>query len=338
MHILRRCCVLASAKSALGSAAIHSSAVCPSRRKSRPTFTQDPKSFGSYSLITPSPSLFSATKPQTTLRTIPPHISTPDYFKNPHVEPPIDPEIEIKSPDEIEIMRNVGRIAKKVLLLGGEIAKEGITTDQIDTVLHEAILSHGAYPSPLNYKGFPKSICTSVNNVIAHGIPDSRQLENGDIINIDITVYKNQFHADCSSTYLIGDVDPPGQKLVEVTKQALEAAINVCRPGAKFAEIGRAVHRIASANFFAISPSFCGHGIGRQFHTLPLVYHHLNNGSTIMKPGMTFTIEPILCQGTYKHVIWPDGWTVVTKDGGRSAQFEETVAITEEGVKILTRF
>jgi methionyl aminopeptidase len=184
--------------------------------------------------------------------------------------------------------------------------------------------------------GFPKSICTSVNNVLVHGIPDQRQLQEGDIVNVDVTVYHSGFHGDCSATFLVGSVDEEGKRLVEVTKEALQRAIDVCGPGVPFNMIGKTISILARKEGYTVSKAYCGHGIGRRFHELPLVYHHYNDDPGTMEAGMTFTIEPLLCQGKEGERKWNDGWTVTSKDGGRSAQFEHTVVITEDGARVMT--
>ncbi|CAO3632428.1 unnamed protein product [Cunninghamella echinulata] len=217
------------------------------------------------------------------------------------------------------------------------MCKVGMTTEEIDRVLHEAIISEGAYPSPLNYMGFPKSICTSVNNIIAHGIPNERPLENGDIINIDITVYLNGYHGDTSYTFYVGDVDERGKALVECTKECLDKAINICGPNVPYREIGKTISEYATKFGFSVSDELSGHGIGKEFHCLPLIYHHENDEIGCMAPGTVFTIEPVLCQGASVGLLYPDEWTISTIDGGRSAQFEHMVLVTEDGVEVLTK-
>lgn len=246
--------------------------------------------------------------------------------------------ILIKSEDMVVKMRKAGQLASKILQLGGSLCKPGVTTAHIDNELRHAMFKSNCYPSPLNYMGFPASICTSVNNVICHGIPDSRRLVDGDIINIDVTVYLDGFHGDTSATFLVGEhVDELGKTLVHHTKQALDVGISVCGPGVPFSAIGHAISQYARQHGYAISEEFTGHGIGTHFHENPLIFHHQNNEEGVMRPNMTFTIEPMLCQGSAKGTVWPDGWTIVTEDGGRSAQFEHTVRITNTGVEILTQ-
>jgi len=268
-------------------------------------------------------------------REVPSDIEKPSYAESGE---PTEWETSIPILDQasIEKMAAAGDLARRVLDMGGKLCQPGITTDSIDKILHSAILSEGAYPSPLNYMGFPKSICTSINNVIAHGIPDHRQLKNGDIINIDVTVYLDGFHGDTSATFMVGEVDEQGIALVECTKESLDKAIRACGPGVPFKEIGQIVTEHARKHSFTVSEELSGHGIGRQFHCLPLIYHHVNDEEGIMKPGMAFTIEPILCQGSAVGIQWPDKWTITTADGGRSAQFEHTVLISDDGCNVLT--
>ncbi|KAI8369526.1 peptidase M24, structural domain-containing protein [Radiomyces spectabilis] len=246
------------------------------------------------------------------------------------------PDIPLNSADDALQLGQACQLAKQILQLGGSMCKPGVTTASIDEALHNAIIRHGAYPSPLNYMGFPKSVCTSVNNVIAHGIPDNRPLENGDIINIDVTVYLNGFHGDTSATFYVGDVDEKGRALVECTRESLDKAIAICGPGVPMKEIGRVICEHAHKHGFSVSDELSGHGIGREFHCLPLVYHHLNHDEGVMQPSMSFTIEPILCEGSAIGIMWPDQWTISTVDGGRSAQFEHTMIVTDDGVDVLT--
>ncbi|KNE58461.1 methionine aminopeptidase, type I [Allomyces macrogynus ATCC 38327] len=228
-----------------------------------------------------------------------------------------------------------------MLCLAASLVHEGATTAAIDAAVHAAVVNAGAYPSPLLYQGsFPKSICTSVNNVMAHGIPDEHPLQAGDILNIDVTVYLNGFHGDCSAMFAVGQIDQASTDLIAATRSALDAAIAACEPGAPFSVIADAIGRVAAEARFAVSPDMCGHGIGRDFHCAPIVHHVPTPaaGDLTMEPGMAFTIEPILCQGSPAFVMWPDAWTVVTKDGGRSAQYEETLLVTEDGIEIVTKF
>ncbi|XP_063115351.1 methionine aminopeptidase 1D, mitochondrial isoform X6 [Cavia porcellus] len=212
-----------------------------------------------------------------------------------------------------------------------------MTTEEIDALVHQEIISHNAYPSPLGYGGFPKSVCTSVNNVLCHGIPDSRPLQDGDIINIDVTVYYNGYHGDTSETFLVGNVDECGKKLVEVAKRCRDEAIAACRAGAPFSVIGNTISHITHQNGFQVCPHFVGHGIGSYFHGHPEIWHHANDNDLLMEEGMAFTIEPIITEGSPEFKVLEDAWTVVSLDNQRSAQFEHTVLITSRGAKILTK-
>uniref|UniRef100_A0A8C4GTZ8 Methionine aminopeptidase n=1 Tax=Dicentrarchus labrax TaxID=13489 RepID=A0A8C4GTZ8_DICLA len=209
--------------------------------------------------------------------------------------------------------------------------------NEIDFIVHQETIKHNAYPSPLRYGGFPKSVCTSVNNVVCHGIPDSRQLQDGDIINIDVTVYLDGFHGDTSETFLIGEVDEVGRRLVETARLCRDEAIAACMPGAQLCVIGNTISEIAHASGFQVCPYFIGHGIGSYFHCHPEIWHHANDNDMTMDEGMAFTIEPILMEGSVEFKILKDKWTAVSADDKRSAQFEHTVVITSDGVDILTK-
>jgi len=212
-----------------------------------------------------------------------------------------------------------------------------VTTDQIDEYVHNATIENNAYPSPLNYYEFPKSVCTSINEIICHGIPDRRPLENGDIVNVDISVYLNGVHSDLNETYLVGEVDDASKHLVRCSYNCLQKAIEICKPGALYKEIGNVVAAYIEANGLSVVKTYCGHGVGKLFHCNPNVPHYKNNKAIgVMKVGHVFTIEPMINQGTWKDVTWPDNWTSSTADGKRSAQFEHTLLITETGVEVLT--
>jgi methionyl aminopeptidase len=199
-------------------------------------------------------------------------------------------------------------------------------------------VQHGAYPSPLNYHGYPKSLCTSVNEVICHGIPDSRPLSEGDIVNLDVTVYLDGVHGDTNATFGVGNIDDASQRLIVVTGESLDKGIEAVAPGGPISDIGRAIQRHAEAAGFGVVRDYCGHGIGEVFHSLPQIPHYYEpSARTVMEPGMTFTIEPMITLGTWRHVLWEDGWTAVTADGCRTAQFEHTILVTETGADVLTR-
>jgi len=275
------------------------------------------------------------------MRKVPDHIPKPDYAIT--GEPLSErlaknaDRIEIKNSSQIEGMRKVCKLSREVLDIAAKAAAVGVTTDEIDRIVHEAIIERNAYPSPLNYRGFPKSCCTSVNEVICHGIPDSRPLEDGDILNIDITLYYGGFHGDVNETYLIGNVDEKYKKLVQVTSESLEKAIAIVKPGTLYRDVGNVISKHVIANGFSVVRSYCGHGIGDLFHTTPSIPHYSKNKAIgMMKPGHIFTIEPMINEGIYQDKLWPDDWTSVTRDGKRSAQFEHTLLVTETGCEVLT--
>ncbi|RID77240.1 hypothetical protein BRARA_A00168 [Brassica rapa] len=268
-------------------------------------------------------------------RPVPAHITKPPYVESFNV-PGISSGLEIHDEDGVEMMRASGRLAARVREYAGTLVKPGVTTDEIDEAVHNMIIENGAYPSPLGYGGFPKSVCTSVNECICHGIPDSRPLEDGDIINIDVTVYLNGYHGDTSATFFCGDVDEKAKKLVQVTKESLDKAISMCGPGVEYKKIGKIIHEHADKYKYGVVRQFVGHGIGRVFHADPVVLHFRNNEAGRMVLNQTFTIEPMLTIGSRKPIMWDDNWTVVTEDASLSAQFEHTILITKDGAEILT--
>ncbi|RXI07173.1 hypothetical protein DVH24_026309 [Malus domestica] len=269
-------------------------------------------------------------------RPVPDHIPRPPYVKS-KKSPGIASGPEVHDEKGIECMRASGRLAAQVLEHAGTLVKPGTKTDEIDQAVHQMIIDNGAYPSPLGYGGFPKSVCTSVNECICHGIPDSRALEDGDIVNIDVTVYLNGYHGDTSTTFFCGDVDNEARKLVQVTKECLDKAISICAPGVEYKKIGKTIQDHADKNRYGVVRQFVGHGVGRVFHADPVILHFRNNDSGRMLLNQTFTIEPMLTMGSYNAVMWDDNWTVVTEDGSLSAQFEHTILITEDGAEILTQ-
>jgi methionyl aminopeptidase len=245
----------------------------------------------------------------------------------------------IKTESQIEKIRAAGKIAANAIELVGQNAKPGITTDELDIIAHEYMISQGAYPSTLGYRGFPKSCCTSLNEVICHGIPDNTVLQEGDILNVDITAYKDGFHGDSNKTFLIGEVSNEVSDLVSRTKEALDRAIAVCMPGRPINVIGRTIESYAKRFNYGVVRDFTGHGIGEAFHS-GLVIPHFDaapNYSNTMEVGMVFTIEPMLTLGTYEWDLWSDNWTVTTKDKSISAQFEHTLVVRESGAEILTQ-
>ncbi|MCS6970348.1 MAG: type I methionyl aminopeptidase [Planctomycetes bacterium] len=270
-------------------------------------------------------------------RSVPPHIPRPDYALRPDGRPGPRPKETIKTPEQIARMRAACRAAREVLEICKAAVRPGITTDELDRIAHEAYIARGGYPSTLGYCGFPKSICTSVNEVICHGIPDDRPLEEGDIVNIDVTIYLDGMHGDCSETVPVGRIDEASRRLIEVTRACLLAGIRAVRPGRPIRDIGRAICAIAEPQGYGVVRAFVGHGIGESFHMDPQVPHYDDPSATfIMRPGQTFTIEPMINQGTWKHRSWDDGWTAVTADLKRSAQHEHTVLVTEDGAEVLT--
>ena len=259
----------------------------------------------------------------------------PDYA--PSGEPRLHGVGDVRSAAEIEAVRNACREAAAVLRHLVALVRPGITTDALDAEAYEECRRRGAYPSTLNYHGYKKSICTSVNEVICHGIPDSRRLRSGDIVNLDVTVFVGGAHGDCSVTVCVGEVNPVARRLVDVARACLNAGVRAVRPGRPFSDIGRAIEDIADRSGYSVVRQFVGHGIGPLFHTGLQVLHHYDPSQTqLMQPGMVFTVEPMINAGTHRAYVWPDGWTAVTADLARSAQFEHTVLSTESGVEVLT--
>jgi len=268
-------------------------------------------------------------------RPVPAHIPRPEYVDQATPLPYNGPEV--KDAETIERMRAAGRLAAQALQLVGKHVEPGVTHDELDRVGHEFLCDHGAYPSTLGYRNFPKSLCTSANEVICHGIPDSRVVEDGDIVNVDITGYLDGVHGDTNATFLAGDVDEDSRLLVERTEEALHRAIKAVRPGRRINVIGRVIESYAKRFGYGVVRDFTGHGIGTAFHSGLIVPHYDDpRYDTMIETGMTFTIEPMLCLGTYEWDMWDDDWTVVTKDRRRSAQFEHTLLVTDSGAEILT--
>ncbi|TPG19657.1 type I methionyl aminopeptidase [Pedococcus bigeumensis] len=269
-------------------------------------------------------------------RPVPASIVRPEYVDRP--APARDSGSEVKDAETVERMRVAGRIAAQAMAAAAAVIAPGVTTDEVDRVGHEFLMDHGAYPSTLGYKGFPKSLCTSVNEVVCHGIPDDRPLEDGDIVNIDITAYIGGVHGDTDATYLCGDVDEESRLLVERTHEAMMRGIKAAIPGREINVIGRVIQSYARRFGYGVVRDFTGHGIGRTFHSGLVIPHYdaAPSYSTLIEPGMTFTIEPMLNLGTPEWEMWDDKWTVVTADRRRSAQFEHTILITETGNEILT--
>lgn len=281
--------------------------------------------------------------PQSEKRVVKASIARPDYADHKEGFPASERAargssvIKALNDTELEDMKIACRLGREVLDEGAAAIGVGVTTDEIDRIVHEACMERDCYPSPLNYYTFPKSCCTSVNEVICHGIPDARPLVNGDIVNLDVTVYHRGYHGDLNETFFVGQVDEESKKLVRVSWECLDAAIKMVKPGEKYRELGNAIQKHAQANGYSVVRSYCGHGIHNLFHTAPNVPHYAKNKAIgIMKPGHCFTIEPMINSGVYRDVTWPDNWTAVTTDGRRSAQFEQTLVVTDTGCDILT--
>jgi methionyl aminopeptidase len=246
--------------------------------------------------------------------------------------------VPTKSPDEIAKMRVAGRLAAEVLDMIAEHVRPGVTTDELDAICHDHIVRvQGAIPAPLNYRGFPKSICTSVNHQVCHGIPSNKRLKSGDILNIDITVIKDGYHGDTSKMFCVGDPSILARRLVKLGQQAMRMGIAQVRPGATLGDIGHAIQRFVESQGCSVVREYCGHGIGREFHEEPQVLHYGKPGEgLVLEPGMCFTIEPMVNAGKRFIKLLPDGWTVITKDRSLSAQWEHTIVVTQEGHEILT--
>lgn len=285
-------------------------------------------------------------------RAVPSHILRPDYADradgvSPAEEKDRGSKVKVyniqalhdseKHTAEIQRVKTVCRLSREVLDIATAAVRPGVTTDEIDRIAHEATIERGMYPSPLNYYNFPKSICTSVNEVICHGIPDSRELVEGDIVNIDVSSYLNGFHGDLNETVFVGRPDPDSVRLVHAAHECLYAGIKVVRPEALYKHVGDAIEACAVTYGCSVVRTYTGHGVGHLFHTSPTVCHYANNKSLgMMRPGHVFTIEPMINLGTWQDVTWPDKWTSTTRDGKRSAQFEHTMVVTNNGVEILT--
>ena len=262
-------------------------------------------------------------------------IERPEYVDKPLPAPHRGSHVQ--TPETIEKMRIASKIAAQAMRAAADVIAPGVTTDEVDRVGHEFLCDHGAYPSTLGYKYFPKSLCTSVNECICHGIPDARRLEDGDIVNIDLTAYIGGVHGDTNATYLVGDVDEESRLLVERTEESLRRAIKAVRPGRQVNVIGRVIESYAKRFGYGVVSDFTGHGINTTFHSGLIIPHYDDpRFDTVIETGMTFTIEPMLTLGTTEWDMWDDGWTVVTKDHSRSAQFEHTLVVTDSGAEILT--
>lgn len=269
-------------------------------------------------------------------RKVPTSIPRPEYLF--HDGPEVVTASDVKDAETIEKIRAAGKVAAGALEEAAKAIAPGVTTDELDRIAHEYMCDHGAYPSSLDYMGFPKSICTSVNEVICHGIPDSTVLDEGDIVNLDVTAYLNGVHGDTNKTFGVGEIDEESALLIERTRISMERAIKAVKPGRPINVIGRVISSYAKRFDYGVVRDFTGHGVGEAFHSGLIIPHYdcAPEYGQIMEVGMVFTIEPMLTLGTYEWDQWDDGWTVVTKDRGRTAQFEHTLAVTEDGADILT--
>ena len=269
------------------------------------------------------------------MRPVPPEIPRPPYAES--GVPVRTPGPHVRTPDVIERMRVAGRAAAEVLQIVGAAVAPGVTTDELDALCHDECVKRGGYPSPLNYGGFPKSLCTSVNEVICHGIPDDRALIDGDIVNLDVTIFLDGVHGDTNATFPVGQIDQGSADLIAVTHECLERGIAAVRPGRQVREIGRAIQTHAEGLGYGVVRAFVGHGIAETFHTdLQIPHYDDPRATTIIEPGMTFTIEPMITIGAWQHEIWDDDWTAVTVDKRRTAQFEHTLLVNDDGAEILT--
>lgn len=287
-----------------------------------------------------------ASYPLSDKRILPPHIPRPPYADHSEGRDIVEEKARGKGPrilnqKERDGMRKVCRLAREVLDIAAAAIKPGITTDEIDKIVHEECIKRDSYPSPLNYYLFPKSVCTSVNEIICHGIPDLRKLEDGDIVNLDVTLFHGGFHGDLNETYYVGDkakADPNSVRLVETARECLDLALATIKPGTPFRSFGKIISDHAKANNCSVVTTYCGHGINNLFHCSPNIPHYAGNkASGICTEGMCFTIEPMINLGASRDESWPDNWTATTADGSRSAQFEHTILVTNSGCEILTR-
>ena len=268
-------------------------------------------------------------------RSVPASIARPEYVDRPAPAP--FEGSHVQSAETIEAMRIAGRIAADALVEIGRNVRPGVSTDELDRIGHEFLIDHGAYPSTLGYRGYPKSLCSSLNEVICHGIPDSTELVDGDICNIDITAFIGGVHGDTNATFLAGDVREEARLLVERTHEATMRAIRAVRPGRPLSVVGRVIESYAKRFGYGVVRDFTGHGISTSFHSGLIVPHYDDPRIDVeLREGMTFTIEPMLTLGTYQHEMWDDGWTVVTRDRRWTAQFEHTIVVTSDGAEILT--
>jgi len=270
-------------------------------------------------------------------RTVPPAITRPHYVDASPGTPADHDDAMVKDADTVARMRIAGRIAGDAVVEVGRHVAPGVTTDELDRIGHEFLVARGAYPSTLGYKGFPKSLCTSVNEVICHGIPDSRPLSDGDLVKVDITAFVGGVHGDTCATFYAGDVAPQARELGERTREAMLRGVNAVRPGRPVSVIGRVIESYARRFGYGVVRDYTGHGVGPSFHTKPTILHYDEPlATTLLEPGMTFTIEPMLTLGAIDWFTWDDDWTVLTRDGSWVAQWEHTIVVTDNGAEILT--
>ncbi|MCL1837951.1 MAG: type I methionyl aminopeptidase [Propionibacteriaceae bacterium] len=269
------------------------------------------------------------------MRSVPASIPRPSYVGD--LRPERYEGSDVQSAEVIEQMRFAGQIAARAMTEAGKVVAPGVTTDAIDALVHEYLCDHGAYPATLDYRGFPKSCCTSVNEVICHGIPDARPLQDGDIVKIDVTSYINGVHGDTCATFMVGEVDEASQLLSQRTHEALMRGIKAVKPGREISVIGRVIEAFAKRFDYGVVREYTGHGVHTAFHSGLVIPHYDEpEQQTLIEVGMTFTIEPMLTLGDASNRVWKDGWTVVTRDGSRCAQFEHTLVVTDDGAEILT--
>ncbi|MDN5724844.1 MAG: type I methionyl aminopeptidase [Propionibacteriales bacterium] len=278
-----------------------------------------------------------AIKPATIspVRQVPATIARPEYVGRKAPKPYAGSHVQ--SAETIEKMRIAGGIAARAMQAAADAITPGVTTDELDRIAHEYMCDHGAYPSTLGYRGFPKSVCTSINEVICHGIPDSRPLEDGDLVKIDVTAFIGGVHGDNCGTFFCGDVDEESRLLTERTREAMNRGIKAVRPGRQVNVIGRVIEKFAQRFGYGVVTDYTGHGVHTAFHSGLVIPHYDEpRFDTVMQPGMTFTIEPMITLGTHEWYMWDDNWTVLTSDGSRVAQFEQSIVVTDTGADILT--
>lgn len=272
----------------------------------------------------------------TAVRTVPADIPRPEYAWKDDVQEGVGEPI-IQTPDVVDAMREASRIAADALQAAGEACVPGATTDDVDKVVHDYLVAHGAYPSTLGYRGFPKSCCVSLNEIVCHGIPDTQVIEEGDIVNVDVTAYKNGVHGDTNATFYAGEVSEENRLLVERTYTAMMRGIKAIKPGREINVIGRVIESYAKRFGYNVVRDFTGHGVGTTFHNGLIVLHYDEpSQNTVLEPGMTLTVEPMINLGALDYTIWDNDWTVQNKDGRWTAQFEHTILVTDTGYEILT--